>query len=73
MEDPIVRVGLPGRLVRLCQRSRLERQLMNDAYECLVPVVRCRLDREGQPATPLPAVLEGRSGSRSRLRAGGAA
>jgi hypothetical protein len=42
MEDPTVRARAPDRLLRVCERSRLERQLMSAAYECVVPVVRCR-------------------------------
>jgi hypothetical protein len=47
MEDPANRARPPGRLVRACQCNRLERQLMNDAYECLVPILRCRCRQGG--------------------------
>ncbi len=47
MEDPTVRARSPGRLLRACQRSRLERQLMSEAYECLVPILTCRCDGFG--------------------------
>ena len=50
MEDPTVRARAPDRLRRVCERNRLERQLMSEAYEGLVPVVRCRCGR--------PAVVE---------------
>lgn len=39
MEAPNVRLEVPMRLLRVGERSRLERLFLNDAYECLVPVV----------------------------------
>jgi len=58
MEDPVRRARPPGRLVRACQCNRLERQLMNDAYECLVPILRCRCRQSGDGASQWPAVRE---------------
>lgn len=39
MDDPIVGSSVPLRLRRLCERNRLEKQFMVDAYERLVPVI----------------------------------
>ena len=47
MEDLTVRARSPGRLLRAYQCNRLERQLMSDAYECLVPILKCRCDQPG--------------------------
>ena len=44
MDDPSTRARAPARLVRACERNRLSRQLMNDAYECLVPIIQRRCD-----------------------------
>lgn len=42
MEDPTLRASVAATLLRACERSRLERQFMSDAYEQLVPIVKCR-------------------------------
>jgi len=47
MEDPTVKAGPAGRLLRACQRNRLEKRLMSDAYEWLVPILRYRCDQSG--------------------------
>jgi hypothetical protein len=47
MEDPAIRPGSPGRVLRACQRNRLERELMGNAYEYLVPILKCRCERPG--------------------------
>lgn len=57
MEDPTVRAGSPGRLLRAGQRNRLEKQFMSEAYECLVPILKCRCDQPGG-THPSPAVLD---------------
>ena len=57
MEDPTVRARPPGRLLRACHRNRLDRQLMSDAYECLVPIIKCRCDEPGSGTKSRPAVL----------------
>ena len=44
MEGPQVRARAPARLLRVCERSRLSRQFMGDAYECLVPMIKRRCD-----------------------------
>jgi hypothetical protein len=45
MEDPTIRGRAPTTLLRACERGRLEDQFMSDAYEYLVPIVRCRCDQ----------------------------
>jgi hypothetical protein len=42
MEDPNVRARSPATLRRVSERNRLAREFMSDAYEYLLPVVRCR-------------------------------
>jgi hypothetical protein len=54
MEGPTVTGRLPGRLLRVCQRSRLEKQIMSDAYERLVPIIRCRCDKPDSSADSWP-------------------
>ena len=41
MEAPKMRQGVPVMLRRMCERGRLEKQFLSDAYECLVPVFKC--------------------------------
>ena len=56
MEDPTIRAAAPGRLLRGCQRSRLERQIMSEAYECLVPILKCRCGMPGGGSDAWPGV-----------------
>jgi hypothetical protein len=58
MDAPTLRSGPPCRLLRACQHSRLERQLMSDAYECLVPILRCRCEQAGGRTDRWPAVRD---------------
>ena len=58
MEDPTARAGWHGRLRRACQRNRLEKQIMSDAYEFLVPILTGRCGRPGEGTTSRPG-LEG--------------
>jgi hypothetical protein len=44
MEGLNVRLRAPTRLVRTCERNRLEKQFLSDAYECLVAVIKHRCD-----------------------------
>jgi len=67
MEGPANRARPTGRLVRSCQCNRLERQLMNDAYECLVPILRCRCGQCGDGAAQWPAVREREDGRSRRI------
>jgi hypothetical protein len=39
MDGPIIRPIAPIRLRRTCERNRLERQFLINAYECLVTLV----------------------------------
>lgn len=58
MEDPTIRARMAATVLRTCERSRLERQFMSDAYEHLVPIVKCRCDvlrggiADSWPVTP---------------------
>ena len=38
MDDPITGAGAPVRLLRACERNRLDKQFLSHAYECLVAV-----------------------------------
>ena len=42
MEDPTLRAKVTATVLRTCEASRLARQFMSDAYEQLVPIVKCR-------------------------------
>lgn len=44
MEDPIGSAPSRATLRRACESNRLAGQLISDAYECLLPVVRYRGD-----------------------------
>jgi hypothetical protein len=39
MDDPTDGQGTPLKLRRSCERSRLEKQFLIDAYECLVALI----------------------------------
>lgn len=74
MEDPIVRARAPATIRRVCERGRLERQFMSDAYECLVPIVRrfCGERREGALEHQHPAAESKRTvGGRVSCAGGG--
>ena len=72
MEDPTVRAAAPGRLLRGCQRSRLERQIMSEAYECLVPILKYRCDRSvGTSGWATAAGLGGHPVAQARCAGGG--
>jgi hypothetical protein len=38
MDDPIIGPGTPVRLRRTCERNRLEKQFLIDAYECVLAI-----------------------------------
>ncbi len=40
MDDPIVGLSAPVRLRRTCERNRLEKQFLSNAYECLVALIK---------------------------------
>jgi len=42
MEDPTLKAGVAATVLRACERGRLEKQFMSDAYEQLVPIVKRR-------------------------------
>jgi hypothetical protein len=44
MDDPTVGPSAPVRLRRTCERNRLEKQFVSDAYECLVAMINHRCD-----------------------------
>ena len=71
MEDPTVRARAPATLLRACERSRLEGQLMNDAYECLVPIVKCRCGLPGGGVDRWPVAPERGAGEGGRARCAG--
>ena len=39
MDDPITGAGASVRLLRACERNRLDKEVLSHAYECLVAVV----------------------------------
>jgi hypothetical protein len=41
MEGPTIRHSAPVRLRRTCERNRLQKQFLIDAYEYLVAIVEC--------------------------------
>jgi len=72
MEDPTAMARSPGRLLRAYQRNRLEKQLMSDAYECLVPILKCRCDRSvGMDCRPAAAGLGDEQVAKARCAGGG--
>jgi len=50
MEDRTEKAIALAALVRTCERSRLEGQFMSDAYERLIPIIRCRCDDRSRGA-----------------------
>lgn len=42
MDEHNAAFATPTRLLRTCERNRLEKQFLSDAYECLVAVIRRR-------------------------------
>ena len=55
MEDPDVRTPNPVRISRAQEAGRLEGRIMSDAYERLIPIVRCVCGEPNPCAAGTPA------------------
>jgi hypothetical protein len=63
MEDPTLRASAAAPLLRACEPSRLERLFMSEAYEQLVPIVKCRCGELcGVPVDSWPVTPEHQGG-----------